>query len=210
VTAISASSLVCERARVSSAKQLIPSHGRLHQYARARALLQLTEFTSIAPGRFVLVRLDERGGADEPSPWAMMRLPARGGTADKIYLDVFTGPNDLTASAAPQSAMPIPAAREQASAWFLADGEHRIGRANNNHTRIEVRSISRWHASHRAADVHLDLTPHAAISCNGMPLELGRAHAVRSGDILKLADVEFLLLSTKVFAEELPALIGDR
>ena len=66
---------------------------------RAAALNDVTAFVAAVPGPFVLVRLDERGGRDEPVAWAWDVLLAEPSLVDPddddCFIPAIKDPHDL-------------------------------------------------------------------------------------------------------------------
>jgi hypothetical protein len=188
---------------------MLPQHGRLLHYARARDVHGIDGFLQALPGPFVLIRLDERGGADEPVPWAVPRGNTRGvASGDKVFVDIMpVGPDEKTASAPPQSSLPLPPAREQASIWVLSNPPGVVGRATDCQVIIDERSISRHHVHYQVREDALELRPLHSLWCNGLPME--QTGLVFSGDILRMRDIELLVLNARRFFEDLPKLLGE-
>lgn len=201
----------------------------LEVYLRAAALSSKEEFVRALPGAFVLVRLDERGGRDEPVPWAwhvLMKEPPEHSDDDddddNSNEDVFvaalggagvmTSPSDeATATGPAQPPLPLPPARDTATVYVLPPSGGRVGRASGAVVRIDERSISRQHAMvsvERGAVALVDLDSDNGTGVNGIPLLIGTPQNLRSGDVVQLADVVFLFLDAGAFFSHLPALAG--
>jgi hypothetical protein len=197
----------------------LPRSAPLSTYERALAVSDVVAFVHDVPGPAVLVRLDERGGADEASPWAFPspeRLEAAveaGLDGDDIFIDPsFTADSDeATATGPAQPPLPLPPARERATVVVVPAGGGRVGRADVSAIRIVERSVSRQHALVSVDDgvwSIVDLDSDNGTGVNGMPLVPGTPQTLKSGDVLHLGDISFLFLDVAAFASHLPALAG--
>lgn len=88
-------------------------------FAKVRATRSRAGFIDAVGGAAVLVRLDERGGRDEPAPWAFWGKPAMARVRGDPRYDPAWRVSDGPGAAQPGSA-PSPAAAPDASA---ADGD---------------------------------------------------------------------------------------
>lgn len=197
----------------------LPRSAPLSTFERALAVGDLVGFVHAVPGPAVLVRLDERGGADEAVPWAFPspeRLEAAVDAAlddDDVFIDPsFTADSDeATATGPAQPPLPLPPARDRATVLVVPTGGGRVGRAETSAIRVVERSVSRAHAVVSVDDGAwsiVDLDSDNGTGVNGMMLVPGEARPFRSGDILHLGDVSFLFLDVAAFASHLPALVG--
>ena len=202
------------------ASSLLPSAAALEVYLRAAALSDVDAFVRALPGPFVLVRLDERGGADEPAPWAwhvLMKEHVDDAAADDdVFISALLGDaaassDEATATGPAQPPLPLPKAEEAASVVVVPDGGGRVGRGKGCALRIAERSVSRAHAMLQVdgdSCAVVDLDSDNGTSINGMVLAPGTTQSLRSGDVLALGDVVFLLLDRRGFFTHLPALGG--
>jgi hypothetical protein len=147
----------------------------IEYFAGLRAVLSRDAFMTHVPGPGVLIRLDDRGGKDEPTPWAFrqatktIRSPfADAGELDaeqmrhvlsevtevsgsKTNSSVFTSaPADEVTNtmARPAQALPVPDARGAAHVYIIS-GDHqnvRLGRDPTAQISIQEMSISKSHA----------------------------------------------------------------
>lgn len=147
----------------------------IEHFAGLCAVLSREAFLSRMPGPGVLIRLDDRGGKDEPTPWAFQNITntiARPfEAADELNAeqmrnvlaevtevspknrdsDVFTNaPADEVTNtmARPVQGLPLPSARGAASVYPI-NGENKqalLGRADTANIVIEEMSISKHHA----------------------------------------------------------------
>lgn len=197
----------------------LPRSAPLSTYERALVVGGVLTFVQGFPGAAVLIRLDERGGADEAIPWAFPspeRLEAAadaGLDGDDIFIDPsFTADSDeATATGPAQPPLPLPPARERATVTVVPAGGGRVGRAEASAIHIVERSVSRQHALVSIDDgvwSIVDLDSDNGTGVNGMLLWPGTAQAIKSGDVLHLGDVSFLFLDVAAFAAHLPALAG--
>lgn len=79
----------------------LPVTAPVERYAAMRAALDKAAFLEALPGATVLIRLDERGGDDEPAPWAFrgggMPLPIAVPSSDEdVFLSMEETPSDPT------------------------------------------------------------------------------------------------------------------
>jgi hypothetical protein len=202
----------------------LPRSAPLSTFERALAIRDAGSFVDDVPGPAVLVRLDERGGADEAVPWAFPsteRLQAAIEAAagdddaedDVIFIDPsFTADSDeATATGPSQPPLPLPPARERAAVTVVPPGGGRIGRDDASAIRIVERSVSRRHAAVTIDDdvwSIVDLDSDNGTGVNGMVLVPGIPHPLKSGDVVHLGDVSFIFLDVAAFASHLPALAG--
>jgi hypothetical protein len=203
-------------ARVSG--KSLPSTGPLDRYLRAQASLSERAFVSALPGAAVLVRVDERGGADETAPWAVpllehLPVPRDDGGGDDVFIDIgsLMTSVEATATGPAQPPLPLPRAREHATVHVVPTAGGSVGRAATVAVRIPERSISREHAvvaCHDDGWSITDLDSSNGTGVNGMPLLPGEVHRLRSGDVIQLADVVFVFLDAAAFCSHLPALAG--
>lgn len=197
----------------------LPRSAPLSTFERSLAITDVVAFVHDVPGPAVLVRLDERGGADEAVPWAFPspeRIEAAvdaGLDGDDIFLDPsFTADSDeATATGPAQPPLPLPPARERATVTVVPVGGGRVGRADTSAIRVGERSVSRQHALVSVDDgvwSIMDLDSDNGTGVNGMPLVPGTPQTLKSGDVLHLGDLSFLFLDVAAFASHLPALAG--
>lgn len=81
----------------------LPLTAPVERYAALRAVLDKAAFVAALPGPAVLIRLDERGGDDEPAPWAFhgsgLPLPVHVPSSDEdVFLSVEETPSDPSLS----------------------------------------------------------------------------------------------------------------
>jgi hypothetical protein len=173
----------------------------LEDLQRRAERLGLEAFLARHPHPF-LIRLDERGGKDEPMPWAFknpgglgpngtlgtrgMMTPVAGCLARTFELIKVTGkgPRDTVS----------------------------IGRTQDNDVVVEEKSISKAHASVRPVDTGAwemcDLQSRNGIKINGGKVARGACAPLKSGDVVHLGDVALLFLAPQDLFEALPALAG--
>lgn len=201
---------------------LLPFAAPLETYLRAAALGDGDSFARALPGPFVLVRLDERGGRDEPVAWAWHVLMKEhvdaeaGADDDDVFVaallgDAAAASDEATATGPAQPPLPLPPARETASVVVVPEAGGRVGRAKGSALRFTERSVSRQHAmlsvEGKTCSV-VDLDSDNGTAINGMVLTPGTPQTLRSGDVLALGDVVFLVLDRAGFFSHLPALAG--
>jgi hypothetical protein len=196
----------------------LPVTASLARYVRAHAVFTERDFLAALPGPAVLVRLDERGGDDEAAPWAVPRyddvdLPAPDVGADDMYFDLASasGTTEQTATGPAQPPLPLPRAREHATAHVVPAAGGVIGRDATVAVRVKERSISRRHAlleAHGSQWLVTDLDSDNGTGVNGLPLLPGTSSPLRSGDVLQHGDVVFLFLDGASFYLHLSALAG--
>ncbi len=147
----------------------------IEYFAGLRAVLNRDAFMAQVAGPGVLIRLDDRGGKDEPTPWAFRQATKtiRSPFVDSAELDaeqirhvlsevtevsprtansnVFTGaPADEVTNtmAQPAQALPVPEARGAAHVYVIS-GDNPIvslGRDSTAQISIQEMSISKRHA----------------------------------------------------------------
>jgi hypothetical protein len=201
----------------------LPRFESLGVYERACAVVGTAAFLQQLDGPAVLVRLDERGGADEAAPWAfptrevidaMLEGTSDGDDGDNHYIDpAFTADSDeATATGPAQPPLMTPPARQHASVWVIPRGGGRVGRSPHSAVCVRVRSVSRQHALLGVDDDGVfsvvDLDSDNGTGVNGLALVPGAPHTLRSGDVLALGDTRFLFLDAAGFASHLPALVA--
>ena len=202
-------------------------------FATKRAALDEAGFLDAIGADAVLVRLDERGGRDEPAPWAFHGVPrtASLGPRDDEKIDaekirsivdeetdsgVFTtaSPADATMTGEKPITLPLPAARGAASVVLVRfDGARaEIGRSPERRVHVEERSISKLHAelsgSAKSGFTVTDRDSQNGTAVNGRRLDAGARARIESGDTLELGDVVFLFLAPRDFYAHLPKLLG--
>lgn len=169
----------------------------LEDLRRAAERLGNEGFCARYPHPF-LVRLDERGGRDEPTPWA------------------FAEPEDTRGGPRP----PLPAAGRLARVHDLVKSSGKggrdrltVGRDAANDVVVSERSISRTHAQLRVGTGRdwriLDATSSNGVRVNGKRIPPRALQPLRSGDVVTLADVAFLFLWPDDLLGRLPALCLD-
>jgi hypothetical protein len=156
----------------------------------------------------VLIRLDERGGTDEPTPWAMsapflqkvttsLRSQDAIHAEDNVFISLedSVGGDDATASFTAVAIEPAPPARGAATVYVIRPDGDLIGRDEKTCTLvIAERSVSRRHSR---VVVKAE---------NGAPVLSVGAEIFRSGEVIAFNDVRCLLLSTTSFCDLLPRL----
>lgn len=147
-----------------------------------------------------LVRLDERGGRDEPVAWAFKPAPkGPKGTEQRIL---------------------APAAGPAAHVYELIKSSGKgardtitLGRTDDNDVVIAEMSISRQHASFRVISPTewqlVDGGGRNGTRLNGVKIPSGMASAVQSGDVIAFGDVGTLLLFPDMLLEQMDALVGE-
>jgi pSer/pThr/pTyr-binding forkhead associated (FHA) protein len=147
----------------------LPKTGPVETYAQMRAALDKAAFLDALPGLAVFVRLDERGGDDEPAPWAFhgsgLPLPVDVPSSeqhDDVFVDRADADRESTASGAhkvigaaaddstltgPTFSLSIPAARGRATLLVIPHASVvTVGRDAKCGVRVNERSVSREHA----------------------------------------------------------------
>lgn len=210
----------------------LPRKGAVERYAKLREALDKTEFVDALDAAGALIRLDERGGNDEPAPWAFhgsgLPLPVEvpSTESDEVFLDRSPQrPSAVDASTVtgPAFSLSIPPARGRATVHLLPKkGEIMIGRDALCDVCIDERSISRLHARILLVEPDLpvagpggrarpnvlvsDLASSNGTRVNGKLLAPDERHVVLSGDVVDVGDVAFLFLDVAGFYEGLPRL----
>lgn len=197
-----------------------PRQGPVERYAQLRAVLDKKAFLEAFPGVAALVRLDERGGDDEPAPWAFhgsgLPLPVDvPSTEEDVFVDrtreVSIGANESTVTG-PTFSLSIPAARGRATLHVVPEAASvTIGRGADQHVRVVERSVSKAHARLIRDDQGFSLVDTG--SANGLAVNGRRAArngrlALASGDIVDLGDVSLLFLDAPALWDGLPRLAG--
>ena len=170
----------------------------------------------------LLVRLDERGNTDEPTPWAFREGVTPMGvrpTAPKKKLpatpwdivdtaDDYQDDPDKTEEITDELGLgfPIPPSRGAASVYLLPKAERplevSLGREDGSGLVIAERSISRKHATLEFRDDLnglrvTDLKSRNGVKVRGRMMPGGGSMTVRFGDTLAFGDVIFLYLSAQ-------------
>ncbi|MBI5496415.1 MAG: FHA domain-containing protein [Deltaproteobacteria bacterium] len=169
----------------------------LEDVQRRAERLGLEAFCARHPDPF-LVRLDERGGRDDATPW------------------VFAKPG---AAKAPPGRLLQPVAGFMARVFEVvktsgSGARHvvALGRAADNDIVIEERSISKAHARLKrtaAGEWEVeDAGSRNGTRVNGTRVALDTARALRSGDVVNFGDVSCLFISSRDLFEQLPTLTG--
>ena len=198
-------------------------------FAALRATLSFEAFCDRLGGPCVFVRLDERGGRDEPVRWAFDGLPAL--TPDhplfeadiedtkRVLLDGIRAEMPHPPSDTP---LRVPVARERATVYLVplpfTMGAHEIviGRGKDAGVVVHERSVSKQHARlHVAVDAARgavfrlqDAGSDNGVTVNGNRLKPAAVATLRSRDVIGLGDVMLLFLAASSFYESLPALTG--
>lgn len=142
----------------------LPKSGPVETFAQMRAALDKAAFLEALPGAAVFVRLDERGGDDEPAPWAFhgsgLPLPVdvpsseggenvfleRESTASGSHKIIGADADDSTLTG-PTFSLSIPPARGRATLLVIPRGAVvTVGRDAKCGVRVNERSVSREHA----------------------------------------------------------------
>ena len=199
----------------------------VERWVERRATTDREAFVRGLGGVGVLVRLDERGGRDEPAPWAfhggsIHELMSEADTisADEDEDDVLIRPrptfktDEVTLTSA-QAPLSVPAARGQATVHVVpapkAGGEVVIGRAQGCDVVVPERSVSKRHAKIVAAADGLrvvDLGSSNGLAVNGKRKDPGAPAPLRSGDVVEFGDVSTLFLDPATFWDHLPKMAG--
>jgi hypothetical protein len=200
----------------------LPRTGPVERYAALRAALDKRGFVAALDGVAVLIRLDERGGQDEPAPWAFhgsgLPLPVDVPSSEE---DVFVDRSLISATSADESTITgptfqisVPAARGRATVHVVpAEPEVTIGRESSCDIKISERSVSKKHArivvglgEQKINFTVVDEGSQNGIAINGKPLVKHGKQLVLSGDVIDLGDVSLLLLEAGEFYDGLPRL----
>ena len=213
----------------------LPRSGPIAQYAQLRAALDQAEFLAALPGIAAFVRLDERGGDDEPAPWAFhgtgLSLPIDVPSTDEdIFLDASleeekkTGTHgakigklgksgkaaDESTLTGPTFQLSIPAARGRATLLVVPkDREVMLGRAASCDVQVKERSVSKQHALLVVDGPRfslVDLGSHNGIAVNGKAVASKGKAPLASGDVVDLGDVSLLFLDAADLWDGLPRL----
>ena len=197
----------------------LPRSGPVERYAQLRAALDKRAFVHALPGVAVLVRLDERGGDDEPAPWAFhgsgLPLPVDIPSSEE---DVFMDRTrdslhpvvDESTLTGPTFSLSIPAARGRATLHVVPKArEVLVGRDPKCDVCVPERSISKQHALlvvENGGFTFVDLGSHNGIAVNGKRTPPKGRAPIKSGDVVDLGDVALLFLSADELWDGLPRL----
>lgn len=205
----------------------------VQHFAALCATTSRDAFLSALGGGAVLVRLDERGGRFDPTPWAFspasgprgpstgprrddevdteaLRLALAGETREGAE-GVFTTPDDEETATSLAPLPVIPPARGAASVLVLPaeKGSGRtltLGRTSESDVVLAEMSVSRRHATLTARSDGFVLTDAGASNgtrVNGRPAPAG-GYLLSSGDIVAFGDVECVFLEAEAFWERVP------
>ena len=199
--------------------------GPVETYAQMRAALDKAAFLQALPGPAVFIRLDERGGEDEPAPWAFhgsgLPLPIDVPSSEQDVFVDRTGSGDHVPLAADDSTLTgptfqisIPPARGRATLHVVPRGASMaIGRDARCAIRVKERSVSREHARLVVEDASSGGTlffiaagGHNGVRVNGKRLAEGATQKICSGDVVELGDVSLLFLDASELYDGLPRL----
>jgi hypothetical protein len=197
---------------------------KVERYAVVREALDKDAFVRALNGLGVLVRLDERGGTDEPAPWAFKGsglalpddVPLHGGDGDDVFVDRSLpvqriSANDSTITG-PAFSLSLPPARGAATCVVVPLKESVvIGRDAGCDVRVAERSISKKHARIVSTTRELaiaDAGSQNGTRINGRPLDPDQRHPLFSGDVIDLGDVAVLFLDVDGFYDGLPRLVS--
>ncbi len=197
----------------------LPRSGPVERYAQARAAYDKKQFLEALPGVAVLVRLDERGGEDEPAPWAFhgsgLPLPVDVPSSDEdVFLDrtkevIPPEATDASTLTGPTFKLSVPAARGRATLHVVPAGrEAVIGRDKAADVCVAERSVSKRHAKlleEGGAFTLVDLGSQNGVSVNG---NKGARLRLTSGDVVELGDVSLLFLDAAELWDGLSRLQG--
>ena len=198
----------------------LPPFGPVETYAQYRAALSKLDFLAALNGVAAFVRLDERGGDDEPAPWAFhgsgLPLPVDIPSSDEdVFLDrtrdtvLPVSADDATATG-PTMQLSIPAARGRATLLVIPKKrEVVIGRERRHDICVLEKSVSKMHAKLVVDDNRFtlfDLGSHNGVSVNGQKVK--QQVKLTSGDIVELGDVSLLFLDANELWDGLPRLQG--
>ncbi len=147
----------------------------------------------------LLVRLDERGGKDEPIPWAFAQPPPPTGT-------------NPTA----QRAVPVAGGLATVHEVVKVSGSGPrdtvlVGRGADNDVVLEEKSISKVHvAIKRIPDGYLlvDQKSRNGTRLNGQKIPANADTPLKSGDVIHLGDVAVLFVSGQDLLTMMPSLLG--
>ncbi|MBL91529.1 MAG: hypothetical protein CMH56_06915 [Myxococcales bacterium] len=169
----------------------------------------------------LLVRLDERGNSDEPTPWAFREGVTPMGIRPKPQKKIPATPWDIVDTADDYQddpdkteeitdelglGFPIPPSRGAASVYLLPETDLplmvTVGREDASVLAINERSISRKHATLDFQDDIkglrvTDLKSRNGVKVRGRMIPTGGSMTVRFGDTLAFGDVVFLYLSAQ-------------
>lgn len=204
---------------------MLPISGPVEIYAQLRAALDKAAFLAELPGHAVLIRLDERGGDDEPAPWAFhgsgLPLPVDVPSSDEdVWLDRELTPAPVDASdstlTGPTFSLSIPAARGRATLLVIPKKpESSVGRDATCDVVVDERSVSKKHAriarstSGTAAFSVIDEGSANGVSVNGKPVAKRGKAAIKSGDVIDLGDVALLFLDANELYDGLPRIVSN-
>ena len=202
----------------------------MERFAAAREALDKSAFVALLDASGVLIRLDERGGTDEPAPWAFhgsgLPLPVEvpSTEADEVFLDRERPASpDVSTVTGPAFSLSIPPARGRATVHVLAKkSELIIGRDALCDVQVDERSVSRTHARILIVEPELpvagpggrarpnvlvtDLASSNGTKVNGKLIAPDARQVMLSGDVLDVGDVALLFLDVAGFYEGLPRL----
>jgi hypothetical protein len=198
----------------------LPKLGPVETYAQYRAALPKAEFLQALDGVGAFVRLDERGGDDEPAPWAFhgsgLPLPVDIPSSEEdVFLDrtrdtVLPVSVDESTATGPTMQLSIPPARGRATLIVIPKKrEVLMGREKRNDICVPERSVSKMHAKLLVEEARFtvyDLGSHNGMSVNGQKVK--QQARLTSGDIVELGDVSLLFLDASELWDGLPRLQG--
>lgn len=198
----------------------LPLSGPVERYAQLRFALDKPAFLAQLPGVAAFIRLDERGGDDEPAPWAFhgsgLPLPVDVPSTDEdIFVDRIVDrtnegrvdPNESTMTG-PTFKLSIPPARGRATLLVVPRAkEITLGRERSCGVCVTERSVSKHHATLLVDGGSFTLVDEGArngVTVNGRRIE--KRGALRSGDVVELGDVALLFVDLDDLWDGLPRL----
>lgn len=206
----------------------------VEHWAAERALMERAAFLTALAGDAVLVRLDERGGRADPTPWAF-GLPGRtqslffgprddeqvdaSGLREALAAETKDGQNLLSddeeeTATTFQPPSVKPAAGGAASVVVLTEpigsgARLVVGRGDDAAVHVPEMSVSREHAEIEARDdgyAVRDTGSSNGTRVNGRPAPPG-GYLLSSGDVVAFGDVECLFLDAGTFFDRVDSLM---
>ena len=201
----------------------LPRSGPVEGYAQLRAAVDKKAFLDELPGIAAFIRLDERGGDDEPAPWAFhgsglplpVDVPSSDASAEDIFMDRTRErriegrhPDNESTMTGPTFKLSIPPARARATLLVVPRAKLvTLGRDRSSGVCVPERSVSKHHASlavDGASFTIVDAGAKNGVSVNGRRID--QSAPLRSGDVVELGDVALLFVDVDDLWDGLPRL----